>query len=202
MEITRQKIYLATSALVIVLILLSVFLIAPLVSDIYSLADQMKTQKIKLATFELEEKNLKQLKSQQTDIDSDLTLLSKSLVSPQDSLSFILPLENVAEKTSTKQTINIVNQVDDSQSAKNKNKDETDYALKDITHVLANIKLQGEFNNLLNYLLHLENAGIYTDITELNIRAQTQSNSPSPVEEEVESDHLYATFKLRAFTNE
>jgi len=65
MEITRRKIYITITIFVIALTLLSIFLIAPLINDIYSLAEQMKTQKIKLANLELEERNLKQLKTQQ-----------------------------------------------------------------------------------------------------------------------------------------
>jgi len=67
--------------------------------------------------------------------------------------------------------------------------------------VLANIKLQGEFNNLLNYLLYLENAGIYTDVTELSINTQVQGNSPGLTEEGT-TNQLSTTLKLRAFTNE
>jgi len=209
MELTRKKIYLLISIFVIVLILLTIFVIVPLITDIYSLADQIKKQKIKLATFELEEKNLKQLKNQQKEIDQDLQSLSQSLVSTRDSLSFILPIENVASRTNVKQTINILNKTIDSSSTKknegeeNNKQEKISYALEEIPYLSASIKLQGDFKNSLNYLLQLENMGIYSDITDFTMRAKTSTSSSNPtVEEPSTPDLLNTTLQLRAFTSE
>lgn len=204
MELTKQKIYITIAAIIIILILITIFLVVPLVQDTYSLADDLEQKRTELVAAEAKENNLKKIKNDQKEIEATLKKINQSLISRDNALDFILPLEKIAGKNNVAQTITIVNQEPDDKE--NDKKKESNYVLEKTPHLPININLRGEFKNIASYVLDLESIGIYTDITNITINAKkptSSSNKPTDDEKKDENeDLLSASLQLRAFTNE
>ena len=202
MELAKYKIYIAIAITLLMLGLLVSFIVAPTIQNIYSLSDQVKQEKISLATFELKEKNIKLLKNNQTEVDEKLKIMEASLIPPANSLAFILPSENIASQYNIAQSIAILSSTEDDKKSRSKDK-ASSYSLDKIPYLSVNLRAGGSFNNILTYLLAMEQMGIYTDITTINIIASSSnSNTPTGSDEETQTGDLVATLELRSFTTE
>ncbi len=205
----KKNIYLITISTCLGLVVFGVLVIAPYVKDIFALSDDIKKQKSGIADFDLKKDNFKKLKEDEEEAKSTLNNLSKALISKENGLEFIVLLENIAEKTSNSQTIEVINTLEE--SSKNKKDGNTDSKTESIRDPLESInslrfrvKLQGSYKNLLLYLAELESVGVYTDVVSMEIK----SNSASPVsgtkpfgEEELSNAEIVkTTLEIRAFT--
>jgi hypothetical protein len=213
MILTKKNIYIATVITSLGLIVFGIFVVAPYVQKIFVLSDDIKEMKLNVEDFDLKKENFKKLKEDEEKADLTLINLSKSLVSKENSLEFIVLLEEVASKTSNVQAIEVVSVVADKEVSKNKQSSEenkkenatTNFLedpLKNIEALYFKVKLQGSYKNLLLYLAELESLGIYTDTMSMEIKSSNVGpvSSNKPFEEEVAvSDIIKTNLEIRAF---
>lgn len=203
MELANYKIYIAIGITILLLALLVIFMVIPTIQAVYSLAGQVKAEKIELATFEAKEKNIKILKEKQVEVDEKLKVVESALISPDNSLALILSLEKMASQNKVEQNISILN-VPDEKRERTKDK-KGEYSLDNIPYIPVSVRTGGTFNNILTYLLAIEQMGTYTDTTVITIAASSGStNIPTTTDEgeEEQTDDLSATMEMRAFTIE
>lgn len=210
MILTKQKIYIITVITALIFATLGVLVIYPWVSEILSISNDVEYQRLNLKKYSSREENFKELKSEENEIDLTLRNLSESLISRENNLGFIVLLEDLANKTNNKQSIEIVNKSEED-VAVNKNKTTAEPlvqdGLKDIESLHFKIKLEGKYKNLLNYLLELEKLEIYTEVTSIsiklkNVNVDAVSNKPFEEGEAQESDILNTTLEVRVFARE
>ncbi|MBU1178194.1 hypothetical protein KJ903_03155 [Patescibacteria group bacterium] len=207
MKLTKQKIYIAVVVIVVALIAITAFLAVPLVQDIYSLTADLQQNRNELAAAEAKGKNLKQIKDNQQVTETNSKKLDQTLISRDNTLDLILPIEKIASKNNVEQKIDIVNvDPDEGKKSNSQKEEETNYALKDIPYLSINISLKGEFKNIASYILDLESIGVYTDITNITISApkatSSTSNKPTAEDGNATDGRLNVGLQLRAFTSE
>lgn len=202
MELAKYKIYIAIGITILSLTLLTVLFVVPTIQDIYSLAQQVKSQKVELATFELQENNIKDLKKNQAEVEEKLDIVESALISPDNTLALILPFEKIAAQNNITQNITIHNSPSDDKEERGKDKG-GEYSLNNIPYLPVNLSLRGDFKNILAYIAAMEHVGVYIDTTTINITASSSgNNTPADEEEEKPADKLIATMEIRAFTTE
>lgn len=207
MILTKQKIYIITLVTVSALVALGVLVIYPWVSDIFSISSDLERQRFDLKKYSMREENFKKLKAGENEIDLTLRNLSEALISKENSLEFIVLLEKLAQETGNKQSIGIINIAEDDVSAKTKDRKGVviEDPLEDISTLNFQVKLEGKYKNLLNYLLRLENLEIYTEVTSVSIKTKnTNANSGNePFDESAnQDDTLSTTLEIRVFSKE
>ena len=213
MILTKKNIYIVTVVTLLGLIIFGIFVVIPYVKGIFILSDDIKEMKSNAEDFDLKKENFKKLKEDKEKADFTLINLSKALVSKENSLEFIVLLEEVASKTSNVQAIEVVSVVDDKEASKDKKSNEEskkesiiinslEDPLKNIEALYFKVKLQGTYKNLLLYLAELESLGIYTDVMSMEIKSSSAGpvSSNKPFEEEVAvSDIIKTNLEIRAF---
>ena len=149
------------------LIAISVIFIAAIFGIIYLIIiptingiNQIKT-KVEKQLTEAEKKyikgqSLKELKENLEKINPELKMLNKSFVIKGQELSFITALEELACKNNVQQKINI---------SAFKNLDDS----KTFQKIPLNLSAQGNFSNLMNYLIDLESLSYYVNINTLEL---------------------------------
>lgn len=206
MILTKKSVYIVTLATCLGLGLFGFLVVAPYVQDIFSLSNDIKKQKSDIKSYDLKEENFKKIKNNEKEVNSILNNLSEALVSKENSLEFIILLEEIASKTSNTQAIEVVNKTEDINNNKRGEKKDPEIeilkdSLENVEALYFKIRLQGTHKNLLSYLAELESLSIYTDVMSLKINS-SGANSVSgskPFEEEIPSDIINTTLEVRAF---
>ena len=140
MILTKKNIYIVTVVTLLGLIIFGIFVVIPYVKGIFILSDDIKEMKSNAEDFDLKKENFKKLKEDKEKADFTLINLSKALVSKENSLEFIVLLEEVASKTSNVQAIEVVNVVGDKEASKDKKVDKEDATIVFLEDPLKNIE--------------------------------------------------------------
>ncbi|NQU99768.1 MAG: hypothetical protein HQ538_03435 [Parcubacteria group bacterium] len=205
MILTKKNIYIATAITCLGLVVFGIFVVAPYVQDIFTLSHDIKEMKSNVEDFDLKEENFKKLKEDEEKADLTLNNLSRALVSKENSLEFIVLLEEVASKTSSIQAIEVVNKSEDEETNKRGEQDPAieslEDPLKNIEALYFKVRLQSSYKNLLLYLAELESLGIYTDVMSMEITSSSTSatSTNKPFEGEAPTDIIRTTLEIRAF---
>jgi hypothetical protein len=208
MILNKKNIYLITIITCLGLAAFGFLVVTPCVQEIFSLSNNIKDQKASISDFDLKEENFKKLKEDEQEADSTLNNLSEALISKENSLEFIVLLEEIANKTSNTQTIEVVNKEDET-TAKVKKEDKEDPEkesfkdpLEGVEALYFKVKLQGSYKSLLLYLAELESMRVYTDIVSTEIKSGNAgpASGNKPFEEELPTDIIRTTLEIRTFT--
>lgn len=203
MILTKKNIYLITIISCLLLVAFGILVVIPYVQDIFALSNDIKDNKASIRDYDLRELNFKKLKQDEEEANEILDELSDSLVSKDNSLEFIVLLEEIARKTFNEQSIELIDESEEEE--KRKTKSSTNETLNDpleaIEALYFNVRLQGNHKNLLRYLVELENLGVYADVVSMEIKSSstTLSSSNEPFENSDSNDQLRTTLLIRAF---
>jgi len=154
-----KKIYFISSAFALGLVLFVVLVIVPLIRQI-SIDSQMLYQKKQTVdSFFQNWQNLENSKKNYDEIEKELQNKT-ALLTSDEAIKFILAVEDSARATQNHQTISVLEKAP---SADAQSKTQKSNAIN------FQISLWGSFPNLIKFLIYLENAPYYNDISSLQI---------------------------------
>jgi len=162
------------------IVLLCFLVIIPQIRTIRNWKKKIDQERTKIEELVARQENLKIYRSDREKIKQDVKNFSSYLVDQNNTLDFVVKLEELASKTKNTQTLQI----------KEKESQEKD-TLSSIPHLTFGIELQGDFKNLMDWLVNQENLVFYSEITSINIL------SPKSAET---AQVLKTSLELRAFT--
>ncbi len=131
------------------------FIVIPTIHDILDMGQKIEEQRIDLEKKYIKGQNLRQLTTNLNKINSQLSKLEQIFISENRELEFITTLEGVANKNSVNQKINLGVQ-----------EDMPGYDYKKMTLQLL---LQGNFTNIMNYLIGLESLEYYVNVKNIEL---------------------------------
>ena len=131
------------------------FIVIPTIHDILDMGQIIEEQRIDLEKKYIKGQNLRQLTANLNKINLQLSKLEQIFISENRELEFITTLEGVANKNSTNQKINLGVQ-----------EDMPGYDYKKMTLQLF---LQGNFVNIMNYLIGLESLEYYVNVKNIEL---------------------------------
>ena len=191
----NRKLLLTIGIGLFIVILYIAIIIYPQTSNILKYNNGIYNEKIELAQLNIKEKDLKKFKDKEKEINFILDQLSAHLIREEDILDFIIQLEEIAKKTNNKQEINI--QQEEKAPKAQKTEDQQVKEKKEENAIKAKIKLIGDFNSLINYLIELEKANILSDQLSLNSQlaglTQVKTNIPFAEPEEIPKENELIT---------
>ena len=154
-----KKIYIISSAFALGIILFIALVIAPLIRQI-SIDSQMLYQKKQIVdSFFQNWQNLENSKNNYDEIEK--TLQNKTvLLTSDEAIKFILAVEDSARVTQNYQTISVLEKTPTTEGQSKTQKRNT---------IDFQISLWGSFPNLIKFLIYLENAPYYNNISSLQI---------------------------------
>ena len=141
--------------MIIILSAIIVFIAYPTLREIKSLSQQIYDYRLYLEKLYLQGQLLKNITEELKEVEMDFEKLSKVLIGKNQELSFITCLEKIANENQLIQNLKI-------NTAQELNKD--NYKILPI-----NISLQGDFFQLVKYLIELNKLDYYINIKNLSI---------------------------------
>jgi Tfp pilus assembly protein PilO len=152
----KQKIATTIVVLVGVVFLSLYFFVFNTIQDINELRNEIISEKIEIEKKINREKNLSNLSIKLKKIESQSNKIENIFLMKNNELEFIKTIEDIAAYNNVSQNINLL-----------PGKDE-----KKIHKTIVNLNLEGNYENILNYIIDLESLTQYINITNLNISAQ------------------------------
>lgn len=156
---TTKKIIILTSSLGLIIAALSVLIIYPYYTQIKTQNIEIHDKRIQLAIFQEQRKNIDKTRSDLRKIEEDTKNISLIYISQEDILDFIDTLEIVSTSNNLNQNIelnNIENFLNDQ-------------------YLEINIELNGQWDDIINYLNALEKLDQYIILDNLTFSKQEES---------------------------
>ena len=167
----KQKIFLISGLILIIIILLFWGIVKPLVSEIKTTSSLVQQRNEELFALEKTDQNyLKQLESDYKIIEEDISLIKSGFLDINKAVGFFIELENIASATSN------------------------NLEIKTEEFPAFTLNLSGDFPNLMKFLGWLENGDYLIDIDSIQIRRFTIKEL-----EKLLSGNIRTNLKIRAF---
>ncbi len=187
---TKNKILINFLFFLLFIAAISYFLLYKNITSIKKLNADIITEKLKLYTSTEQQRNIDKLTNNLKKIEPQLSKFNQIFVNQNRELEFINLLENYAQKFSVNQTLDL----DESEQTKN-NK----YSIK-----IINIKVNGDFKSLINYLAALESAKYYINIVSLDFSTNENFHSAAlrqkeTIKKEQGSNNVLLTIKAKTY---
>lgn len=199
----------------IIVVCFIIFIIYPLVENTKKFSEQIKDQQAKIEETNQKKEGLEKFKKDKTNLEKISKELSSSLTS-RDVLDLVMKLEEIAKKTNLTQQLQI-QEKKSSESIRGEQKTEigeetlplktsqpqkSEDPLGSLPSLSMSIFLNGQYKNVLNYLMRLENLTYETEIDSLTISSQTviaTPSLPSPPKETPQEKNVSVTLETRIF---
>ncbi len=152
----KQKIAVSIVVLIAVLFVGLYFFIFNTIQDIKDLRNEIISEKIEVEKKINREKNLSNLSIKLKKIESQSNKIENIFLKKNNELEFIKTIENIASNNNVTQNINLL-----------PGKDE-----KKVNKTIINLRVEGSYEDILNYIKDLELLKQYINIINLNISAQ------------------------------
>ena len=149
---TTKKLIILSTTLSIIIAAIIFFVLYPYFTKIQTLNINVNDQRIQLAIYEDQRINIDKTRSDLKKIENDINDISLIFVEQENILDFIDTLDFISENNNLVQTINIIN-LDNI---------ETDNYLQ------ISVGIDGEWDNIINYLNTLEKLDYYVILDNLN----------------------------------
>lgn len=151
------------------LIIMTVFflIIKPTINSINDTRDRINAQKQELEQKIKQVTRLKQNQQKLKEVENKLSILDDFFIIPNQEINFVTKLENIATKNNVTQKINLADTNPSQPNSQPQNK----------KFLAINIEVNGNTENVFNYLTEIEQASFYFNITDLDIEAKEQSGS-------------------------
>ncbi|MFA4940986.1 MAG: hypothetical protein WC582_00075 [Patescibacteria group bacterium] len=163
----RKKIILSAISFLIFIFIVIYFIIFPSIRDIKNIRDEIETQRVDLERRYIKGQSLRNLSEKLKKAEEKIQILDQVFINKEDGLEFVTTLEGVANKNNVSQKINLLPAV------------ASDNGYSQL--VPLQLFPQGNFNQLLNYLIGLETLNYYINIKSLDF--SSSSKAPAPGEE-------------------
>lgn len=164
------------------ILLFAIFIIYPQIQDINKALKEINNQKVKIEELNNKKENIEKFKSEGTTLIEKINKEINFSLASSDILDLVIKLEEIAKKSNLLAQL----QIQEKQKSETKapSQDETEEIQKtekpkiqgpltNIPSLPATIYLEGEFKNILRYLVYLENLSYEIQVTSLTINSQT-----------------------------
>jgi len=162
----KKKIVIIFIVFIVLIFSVVFFIIIPTVKDIVDIKDEIEYQRVDLEKKYIKGQNIKKISEKLKEIESRIDLLDNVFVNSDESLGFIMLLENQAGGSGINQKINLLPPEESNNFYKK---------------TPLQLFTQGDFINQLKYLISLEKLEKYINIKSLEISRGAIKN-PSPEE--------------------
>jgi Tfp pilus assembly protein PilO len=159
----RKKIVLSISSFLLFIFLVVYFIIFPSVRDIKNIRDEIETQRVDLERRYVKGQSLRKLSEKLEKAEEKIHILDQVFIDQEDGLEFITTLEGIAGKNNINQKINLLQTADNNGYSQ---------------MVPLQIFPQGEFSQILNYLVGLETLNYYINIKTMDLSSNARTASP------------------------
>lgn len=159
----KQQMVISLVLFILFVALFLYFFIFNNIQAIYNIKKEIITKKLDLKTVADRQKNIGSLINNLKKIEPQLSSLQNIFISKNRELEFITTLEDIAEKNSVEQKLNI--------------SDTTKIGKNGYETALLEIKVQGLFPNIMEYLRSIESLNYYINIKSLNVNKMGGSGS-------------------------
>ena len=182
----KQKIYLMLF-LTIILIAGLVFLgVCPLFNKIKLTSVKIQEKQALLLSFDEQENYIIRLQREYSEVKEKIPLISVNFLTRDEPIKFITFLEDIADKTSSRLEINVLD--------------------SEPEFLSFQLIVENRFQGLMNFLAYLENTGYYIDVISMNIErfeAKEKNFSKRTIERESASNgEVRATFQIKVYTKQ
>jgi len=192
----KHKNYLIFFIVLILLILFVIFLI-PKLEDIEKNKKTITEEKLKMDAFGKREQLIKQALEKETLFQEINNTLTTALVDKNNTLEYILPLENLAKEVDIKQSLEIIENVPEKKNEKNKEED----VLEKLSGVNVIVLLDGDYKKVLYYLNRLNSIGIFLNIESIKVTHKNYSEGSGTNSNEGENEgKVRANIELKIFS--
>jgi len=156
MNKTKQKTYLNIA--IFFSIVVAIFYVGNsyLIKTVKSLSLEVVDKKQKIKKLNQQSDQIDDVRTGYNYIQKETDEVSNLIVSYQDIIDFIIEIERVAEKSEVNLEISVL-------------KKEREYLNNDLSFVSYNLKAEGDFDNLMSFLMYLENLKYLNKIENIRI---------------------------------
>jgi Tfp pilus assembly protein PilO len=162
----KKKIFISLVIFILILGSLIYFLIIPSINEIKKIETEINNQRIDLEQRYIKGQSLRQLTENLKKIEPQISVLDEIFILQDRELEFITSLEELATRNNVEQTINL----DLSQDKK-----ESGYQTLPLQ-----LTAQGNYLDLMNYLINLESLNYYININSISL-SSSGSAKLSPI---------------------
>jgi len=188
------------------------FVILPIRKNIEANSDEIQKKNIDNEIYKERVRKIPDMEKMQTTLDANKNNL-KIFLSGSSEVDFIKKIESVAEETGNKITLKIEDSTNKKPAKKEDKKDENNIknALPgNNKYVTIQISLEGNYENLFNFMRKLENINYYVNVISLDLNKTVVEKEASPfastdekkadvnVEKEIIKSNLEAIVYLEA----
>lgn len=167
--------------------------IYPQIEKLKENSNKIGEEKIKLENNLEIEKKIKLVQNKQDYYNNLENSLAESLINEENTLELIIPLENIARNLNIKQNIEIL------ETEVSNNKDDKDI-LDNLSGQNVRLKLEGDYINILNYLVKLKELGLMYDINRIQISQKGYIEEFNKKQEEADIGITAAILEIKFFT--
>ncbi len=173
----NKNIIIASVVAILFIVGLIIFLAKPLYNKVQEQKDMGEQSKQKLDDTKVEGQKWQEYKKQRERIEENQKLLENSSISNETQINLIESLEKIAEEEGVIIEIQSQDSVnfDKKKSSSNKKDDKKESSAEE--EVFFALTLDGEYNEILDYLYKLENFNYILSISSINIK--TRSTVPT-----------------------
>lgn len=199
----KQKIYITLGVTLALIVATGVFILWPWWQDIQDLKKQIFEEETTLQELNAKEVKLKNFSQNSKTLYANLKILKESLLTEQDALNFILETEKIASQTNTTQTINLETEEKEikTKTIPTQNKDIAEDELNELPSIKGQIVLEGEFNNIIDYIKYFEAIIPLAEITKINLTTGGTGQQKAAINDSADNKNIYGYLDIRVFSN-
>ncbi|MEW6408123.1 MAG: hypothetical protein AB1465_05535 [Patescibacteria group bacterium] len=164
------------------ILLFTVFIIYPQIQDINKALKEINNQKVKIEELNNKKENIEKFKNDGAALIEKINKEIGFSLASSDILDLVIKLEEIAKKSNLSAQLQIQEKQkpeikapsqDETEEIQKTEKPKTQSPLANIPSLPASVYLEGEFKNILRYLVYLENLSYEIQATSLTINSQT-----------------------------
>ena len=162
----KKKISISIVIFILIIGGLIYFVVMPTINDIKKMGEDIENQRIDLEQKYIKGQSLRQLTENLKKIEPQLVILDQIFIKQDYELDFITRLEEIAAQNNVSQTINL--------NTAKINKDKSYQTLP------LRLSAQGDYKNMINYLINLEALDYYINIDSMDLTSASTKLSAAP----------------------
>lgn len=208
----KYNLWISAAVFLAAVFLIWFFVMSPLRKSIEANADEIQKKNIDSDIYKERVQKIPEMEKMQTTFDANRNNL-KIFLNGSSEVDFIKKIESVAEETGNRITLKIEENTDQKTKKTDEKKDETDIknALPgNNKYVTIQISLEGNYENLFNFIRKLENINYYVNVISLDLNKDIVEKEANPftsadakktggnIEKEVIKSNLEAIVYLEA----
>ena len=188
---SKQKIYAEISLIIIFIAALAFFGIYPLFKNIKIISAEIQENQAIFLSFSQQGSYVMGLQKKYNEIEKEIPVISENFLTSGKRVDFFKFLEGAAADTSSSLKINVLNS-------------KTELGAQDF--ISFQLVIENEFQGMMDFLAHLENADYYIDVISMNIKAAGPKSrnllGEDIKQKKIQGEKITAVFEIRVYVKE